>query len=212
MTVKTQAPARTRHYTSPTRKAGAEATRRAVLMAAREVFTTAGYSASTIEAVATAASVSVPTVYAVFGSKAGLLSALVGDAGSDLDIRAIANTALAETTPARRIAAAAKVVRTIMQREQPILGVLREAGSGSAELEAARRQVHEQQRAALGRVVKPLGDAGKLRAGQTTADATATFAALASPECYASFVEELGWSAARWERWLADAAIRLLLD
>lgn len=182
-----------------------------MLSAARKVFTKAGYAASTIEAVATAASVSVPTIYAVFGSKAGLLSALVADAGSDQDIRAFAGAALAETVPRRRLAAAAKVVRTIMQREQSILGVLREAGSGSAELEAARRQVHEQQRAALSRVIKPLAEAGSLRAGQVASDASATFAALASPECYAYFVEELGWSAARWERWLAEAANRLLL-
>ena len=200
-----------RQYTSPTRKAAAEATRRAVLSAARKVFTKAGYAASTIEAVANAASVSVPTVYAIFGSKAGLLSALVADAGSDQDIRAFAGAALAETVPTRRLAAAARVVRTIMQREQSILGVLREAGSGSAELDAARRQVHQQQRTALARVVKPLADARGLRAGQTASEASATFAALASPECYAYFVEELGWSAARWERWLADAANRLLL-
>lgn len=201
-----------RPYSSPARQAGAEATRRAILSTAREVFVASGYGAATIEAVAAAAGVSVPTVYAVFGSKAALLSAVIADAGSDLDIRRLAERALKQTDPRARLAAGAKVVRTIMERERALLGVLREAGTGRPELESARRQVHEQQRSALDRAVRPLAEAGKLRAGLKPAEAAATFAAIASPECYAFFVEELGWSGVRWERWLADSAIRLLLD
>ena len=175
------------------------------------MFTSSGYSESTIEAVAAASGVSAPTVYAVFGSKAALLSALLAEAGGDADIRLLAERTLNETDPRARLAAAAKVVRTIMQRESALLGVLRQAGTGHPELDAARRQVHDQQRAALGRAVKPIAEAGKLRAGIDKEEAGATFAAIASPESYAFFVEELGWSGARWERWLASAAIRLLL-
>lgn len=203
---------RRRAYSSPARKAGAEATRRAILSAARDVFTMSGYAASTIESVAAAAGVSVPTVYAVFGSKAALLSALVADAGSDADIRAMADRAMNETDPRARLAAAAKVVRAIMQRERGVLGLLREAGTARPELEAARRQVHEQQRSALARALRPIADAGRLRAGVNADEAVATLAAIASPECYAFFVEELRWTGARWERWLTNAAVRLLLE
>ncbi len=190
----------------------AEATKRAILTAAHRIFTTSGYSASTIETIATTAGVSAPTVYAVFGSKAAMLSALIAEAGGDADIRALANRALSEADPRARLTGAAKVVRTIMQRERALLGVLREAGTGRPELEAARRQVHEQQRSALERAVRPVAEAGKLRVGISAGDAVATLTAIASPECYSLFVEELGWSGARWERWLADASIRLLLD
>lgn len=203
---------RRRPYSSAVRQAGAEATRRAILTAARDVFKSSGYSASTIEAVAAASGVSVPTVYAVFGSKPALLSALVADAGSDLDIRDLAGRTLHETVPRARLVAAARVVRTIMQRERGVLGVLREAGTGHPELEAARRQVHRQQRSALDRAVRPIAEAGKLRAGISAHEAAATFAAIASPESYAFFVEELGWSGARWEAWLAKSVTRLLLD
>jgi AcrR family transcriptional regulator len=203
---------RPRRYSSPTRRAGAEATKRAILAAARKVFTSSGYSAATIDAVAAAAEVSTPTVYAVFGSKAALLSALVADAGSDSDIRALVERTLNETDPRRRVSGAAKVVRTIIQRESATLALLREAGTGRPELEVARRQVHEQQRAALARAVRPIAERGELARGMSAAEAAATFAAIASPESYAFFVDELGWSGARWERWLANAAIRLLLD
>ena len=182
------------------------------MKAAREVFTSSGYSRSTIEAVAAAANVSTPTVYAVFGSKAALLSALVADAGSDADIRLLADRTMKETDARARVAGAAKVVRAIIQRELAILNVLREAGTGRPELEEARRQVHGQQRSALARAVRPIAAAGKLRAGVSEGEAVATFTAIATPESYAFFVEELGWTGARWERWLANAAIRLLLD
>lgn len=196
-----------RAYSSPVRQAQAEATRRAILTGAREVFAESGYASATVEAVATAAGVSAPTVYAVFGSKAALLSAMVADGGSDRDIRVLAERALGELEPRARLAAAAKVVRTIMQRERPMLGLLEEAGTGSPDLVKAARQVHDQQRQALGRVLRPM----TLRRGLDLAEATATFSALASPESYRFFVGELGWSGARWERWLAESAARLLL-
>lgn len=201
-----------RAYRSDLRRSQADATRRAVLAAARDVFGRLGYASATIESVAAAAHVSVPTVYAGFGTKAGLLSAVLADGGSDADIRRMATRAMAEAAPRARIAAAAKVVRTIMQRERGVLDLLRQAGGGQPELESARRQVHRQQREALARVLGPLHESGSLRRGVDLDDAVATFSVLASPECFSHAVDELGWSAARWERWLADSTARLLLD
>ena len=73
-----------RAYDSPRRRQQAQATRRAVLEAARELFTEHGYVATTIGAVAARAGVSPETVYAAFGNKRSLLSelldvAIVGD-------------------------------------------------------------------------------------------------------------------------------------
>jgi len=201
-----------RPYNSPTREAQAGATRRAILEAARSVFAESGYAVATIEAVASAARVSVPTVYAVFGSKPGLLSALVADAGSDPRIRRLATRAMAEREPRRRLAAVAKVVRTIMQEEAILLKVLRDAGTGRPELDAARRQAHLQQREALTRALRLLTETKSLRAGIAFEDAVATLCDLASPESYALLVDEFGWSAARWERWLSDTAVRLFID
>lgn len=200
-----------RPYSSPIRQAQADATRRAIVGAARKVFSASGYAAATIDAVAAEAQVSVPTVYAIFGSKAALLSAVVADGGSDSDIRALAERALSLTDPRRRLAQAARVVRTIIERERAILRLLDEAGTASPELKAASLQVHRQQRGALGRVLRPLREAGAMRRGLDLDEAVATFSALASPECYRMLVGELGWSGSRWEKWLAESAVRLLL-
>ena len=182
------------------------------MKAAAAEFAKHGYGAVTIDGVARSASVSTPTVYAVFGSKAGLLSAVLQATGSDPDIRQMAAAVRNEADPRRRIALAARVVRTIMEREQPILVALDEAGSGSAELVAARRQVHAQQQAALRGALEPIHAAGGLRSGLDLDDAAATFAALASVECHRHLVLDVGWTGARWERWLAESAGRLLLS
>ena len=201
-----------RPYNSPTREAQASATKRVILTAARSVFSESGYATATIEAVALAARVSVPTVYAVFGSKPGLLSALVADAGSDPRIRRLAARAMAELAPRKRLAAVAKVVRTIMQEEASLLRVLREAGTGRPELESARRQGHLQQKEALTGALRLLTETKSLRPGITFEEAVATWCDLASPESYSLLVDEFGWSPARWERLLADTAVRLFID
>jgi hypothetical protein len=110
------------------------------------------------------------------------------------------------------LAAIAKLVRTIMQEESSLLKVLREAGTGRPELEAATRQGHRQQREALTGGLRLLSETGALREGVSLEDAVATLCELASPESYALLVDEFGWSAARWERWLSDTAARLFID
>jgi len=141
-----------------------------------------------------------------------LLSALVADAGSDSGIRRLVGRAMSEREPRRRLAAIAKVVRTIMQEESSLLKVLRDAGTGRPELEAATRQVHIQQRNALTSALRLLTETKSLRAGIGFDEAVATLCDLASPESYSLLVDEFGWSAARWERWLSDSAVRLLID
>ncbi len=59
-----------------------QATRQSVIAAARRLFGERGYAATSIEAIAAAAGVAVPTVYAAFGNKRSILRALI-DAAVD---------------------------------------------------------------------------------------------------------------------------------
>src|SRR3954451_11555272 len=74
-----------RTYSSPLRAQQADATRRAVLAAARELFTAQGYGATTIDQIAARAGVSKPTVFSAVGNKQTVLSAVrdVAMAGDD---------------------------------------------------------------------------------------------------------------------------------
>src|SRR6187402_3301883 len=69
-------PVKTRAYRSTVRTQQAAATRRAVLAAARELFTTTGYAGTTVSDVARLAGVSVDTVYTSVGRKPQLLLAV----------------------------------------------------------------------------------------------------------------------------------------
>ena len=66
-----------RAYDSSGRKEQARRSRQAVLAAARELFLEQGYGATTMPAVASAAGVSVETIYKTIGSKPELLKAVL---------------------------------------------------------------------------------------------------------------------------------------
>ena len=65
-----------RAYSSPLRAQQADATRRAVLSAARELFIAQGYGATTLDQIAARAGVSKPTVFSAVGNKQTVLSAV----------------------------------------------------------------------------------------------------------------------------------------
>src|SRR6476619_2086952 len=66
-----------RRYHSPTRQAQAARTRAQILAAADELFRTQGFGRTSVREIAEAADVVPETVYATFGSKARLLTALI---------------------------------------------------------------------------------------------------------------------------------------
>src|SRR5215471_15823853 len=66
-----------RRYDNSRRQAQARATRVRVIETAKRMFIERGYPATTIEAIAEAADVPLPTVYRVFGSKRALLAAVL---------------------------------------------------------------------------------------------------------------------------------------
>jgi AcrR family transcriptional regulator len=74
-----------RPYSSPLRAQQADATRRAILDAARELFIAQGYGATTLEQIAARAGVSKPTVFSAVGNKQTVLASVrdVAMAGDD---------------------------------------------------------------------------------------------------------------------------------
>jgi AcrR family transcriptional regulator len=200
-----------RRYNSPRRLQQAEATRRAIVQAARKLFAAHGYQATTLQAIALEAEVSVPTVYVIFGSKAAIISALVKSAGADEDIRALASAAFAEPNPRRQLHLAAHVIRSILEREADIMDLLWQAGGGDPELATVWRQSHQQQLTRQGELMSVLAQKAALKPELTPETATEIHWALSSPEVYRLLVRERGWTPQRYEEWLAQTAATLLL-
>jgi AcrR family transcriptional regulator len=208
---------RRRAYDSPRRRQQADATRRAILESARELFVEHGYVAATIQAIAARGEVSPETVYATFGNKRSLLSRLldVSMAGDDAPIPILARDWVQELRDqpdlARRVQILARNGRSILERTSAVYEVLRGAATADAQVAALwernKTQRLEGQRVLLRIMV---GD-HPLRDGLTTKTAGDIVFAIGSPETYRLLVVDRGWSPDRFERWYADAVTRLLL-
>jgi AcrR family transcriptional regulator len=192
-------------------------TRAAVIEAARTLFFQRGYTATTVEAISSYSDTPQATVYRLFGSKLGILKAMldVSVAGDDeavamLDrpqIRAL----LSAQDPKNQLAGFAAVVRQVMARAGPVHHILAEAAKADPDaaslLAESARQRHDGQH----RIARAIARSKALRPGLRERDAADIIHALASPEVYGLLVFDRGWSAERYEKWLCSILIDQLL-
>ena len=198
-----------RRYRSPQRREQANATRREILHAAQGLFSARGFGRTTMEDVATAADVSVATVYLAFGTKLGLLSALIADVVEDptLDVQQV----LAEADRDRQVAIGARLIRQLHERTTGITGILRSGRGNDARLEILWDDWQARHLAAVSRVARHLAAAGSLRPGLDDASAADVLYPLTGSETYRQLVVDRDWPPARFEEWLADAIRRLVV-
>ena len=196
----------------------AAATRARILEAAGRLFAQRGYSATTIDAVATEADVAVETVYARFKNKRNLLEAyldvsIVGDAAPvPLLDRPEVQAVGAASDQREQMRLLARIMRGVLERNAPVHAVLRAAIAVDSELEALASEDDKRRKATHRAFVEVLMSRGPLRDGLSPADATDTMSALANPETYAFLTRRRGWTPARVERWLAENLTLLLLS
>ena len=207
-----------RRYASPVRQERARQTRLAVLRAAAASFVDVGYSSTTLAAVATTAGVSVDTVYAVFGSKRGLLAAVMDvNVGGDDEPVAVLDRAgpqamRAETDQRRQLALFATGMAGELERMRPLDDVLRSAAAADPDVAAARREQNDVQRhAAMTAVVGWIAARGPLRPGLEQAAAADVVWTLTSPEVHHMLLEVRGWTRGRYEEWLRQTLESALL-
>lgn len=199
---------------STARQQRAQHTRQRICDAAKELFLTRGYTATTITDIATAAGVAHQTVYFVFGSKAALLSVIV-DAHivGDLDavpllerpqVRRIARI----RDPLRRLQRIATVTCDITEQVGPLYEIVR---GGAADPEVAELlERHEQQRWYSLRAFVAMLD-GELAADLDLDEAADRLYALLSHETYWLLVRRRRWSSTRWRHHVTEqAALQLL--
>jgi AcrR family transcriptional regulator len=186
-------------------------------VAAQGLFERDGYVATSMAAIATAAGVSLKTVYLVFETKSGLLRALwhlllrgeqdtlpVGEQSWYRDV-------LAEPDPERQLRLNVSNSVTVRARAGAILDVIRSAAPADPDTGAlwARIQTefHDNQRA----IVQSLADKDALGVGLTADAAADILWTLNHPNLYALLVRDRGWSPERYERWLGDILCTQLL-
>jgi AcrR family transcriptional regulator len=211
-------PATRRSYDVAGRQAQSAETRRRIVDATRALMLERGYRATTIAAIAAAAAVNADTVYALVGRKPMLLRELIEQAVSGTDHAVVAEerehikAILAEPDPAKKLARYAKVMRDTHARMAPLFLALRDASSTEPEAKEVWQDISDRRAANMRKLVGDIRDTGRLRAGLSIADAADTVWVMNSPEVYVLLTVDRGWTALRYERWLADSWCRLLLE
>lgn len=211
-------PVKTRRYDSPVRREQARQTRAAVVRAAHRRFLADGYASTTLAAVARDAGVSVDTVYAVFGSKRGLLAAVMDvNVGGDDQPLAVLDRELpqrmrAESNQRRQISLFATGMAGELERIRPLDDVLRSAAAADPDVAAARHEQNDVQRhAAMATVVGWVRARGQLRSGLDDAAAADVVWTLTSPEVHHMLLTTRGWTRSQYETWLRETLERALL-
>lgn len=195
----------------------AEETRRRIVDAATALFDSRGYAATTMEAIAERADVAVETVYSRFRTKVNLLDAILEPAivgltdGRDLFDRP--EIAEIRQCPDQRaqVRMLAHFSRGILERTAVAHRILRSAAASDPT--AAELQQRDAKRRGDGQrvYIDMLLANGPLRDGLSADDAAATYSALSNPNTYTLLVRERAWTADKFEQWLGDSLIRLLL-
>lgn len=204
----------TRPYQSPRREEAARATQRAILDAAEEVFLDRGYAGATLTEIAATARVSPATVKGGFGTKGGLLAALIrtrlsDDARVPLSQTPAWRSALSHGNPEELIRAYVALSGELHARTAGLIQAVTHGASTDPELEELRSRGSAARLRDVRAVVRALEKTGALRHPPSTA--ADTLWALNSPDLFRQLVHARRWSINRWERLISDLLITQLL-
>ncbi|HEX8005919.1 MAG TPA: TetR/AcrR family transcriptional regulator [Trebonia sp.] len=183
--------------------------RAAVIEAARTLFLEHGYAATTIEAISDLSDVPPATLYRLFSSKLGILTALldVSITGDDqavgLQDRPQARAIFADQDPGSQLSGFAHIAREVNSRAGHVYRILVSAAGSDPEAAALLAEYTRKRQQGQGQIARSLARAGALRPGLRERDAADVIHALMSPEVYRLLVNDRGWTPHRYERWLA---------
>jgi AcrR family transcriptional regulator len=188
-------------------------TRGRILEAARRLLVTGTYSSVTMEDIAKEAGVAYQTVYAIFGTKLRLAEGLIELGFPHVEDALKLFDPLAQSDdPELGLRTGARVSRLIYEICADLLRFMRE--SGDPALLVHYREREERRFLDMTQFGLPamLERSGRLRAGMSPSEAVAVIWALTGPDQYTQLVFQRGWSPSRYEEWLGDALISMLIQ
>jgi AcrR family transcriptional regulator len=189
----------------------AEATRRAIVAAARRLFSERGYFATKVDEIAALARVAPATVYAVSGGKQGLLRTLMETVTTDPIVEAMIRRVAQLDDPLVILNLVAATVRSVREEAGDIMRVLLNTAPHDKAVSESLAIATTRYREAFVPIAQRLMDLGALREGF---DLDQTVDVLWFYFGYSGLFtlhDENGWSYERAERWLCNEASRALL-
>lgn len=199
-----------RAYKSEVRSTQAAQTRNRILEVAKKLFHTHGFECVTIEKLAQDAETSIPTVYALFKSKRGILRTLMDDALPAPQHAALLQEVDQVKTAEGLLMLSAKIARQMYDAERAQMEFFQGASVLSPEfkkLEQEREQRrYKRQEESMKRVVQK-----SLIKGLGFTEARDILWAFTGRDIYRLLVIEQGWTSDDYEKWLARLLIKTLL-
>lgn len=206
-------PVKTRGYNSPLRREQAARTRQRILDVAGDLFVRQGYGTTSIRQIADAAQVAPDTVYATFGNKARLLTALLDirlvPGGESILDRPEIQKLREERDPRRFLQLFARDYAVMSARVRPVSEVLRTAKAVDPEMAAVREEMEGYRFTYMRTVVRWLANRTKLRMPANRAAQVVW--TLASPDVGRMLCDVQGWTTDQYADWLERTLAATLL-
>jgi AcrR family transcriptional regulator len=192
-----------RPYHSPKHAAMRQATRQSVIAAAGRLFSERGYASSSIEAIAEAAGVAVPTVYAAFGNKRSILRAMIdavieGERPGPV-AEQLRDQAAGVADPAARVQKLMRLHVSLLAQTVDVRRVIRGAAATDREIQALLDEVYA-------RVYTDCQTSARLALGAASNDTRTrrladVMFAFTSSDLFDLLTGQRGWSVAEYEHW-----------
>jgi AcrR family transcriptional regulator len=205
-----------RSYDASGRREQAEARRRAVVVAAQELFARDGFRATTIAAVARAAGVSAESVYKSFGTKAALAKAVFDRviAGDDDPVpvaqRADALAIQAEPDVRKKLALYAGGVVERQVRSAGVQILIRDGRHVDETLEEVWQNLLTERLTGMTMLATHLHATGRLRPDLDVDEVRDLLWTYISVEIYELLVLNRGWPLDRYTAWLTRTLVSAL--
>lgn len=194
---------------SKLRQQQAQATASLIVSAAKCLFLEKGYASTTIEAIAEKAEVAASTVYAVYGSKRGILRAIRESWHERSHIRDVTMGDLNGIGPEERLRLLAQGTRRQWETGLEVTTIYNSAAAADPEAAAELSAAMEGRRKAMEHFARGLEP--HLRAPIEVQRAEAIIEALCLVEVYGLLVRRSGWSPEQYENWLSEILIYELI-
>jgi len=186
-------------------------TRSLIRKSARNLFTANGFSETTINEIAQNAGVAPQTIYAVFGSKSGVVAAIFEDLKETAGQAARVAEMVAEEDPRKQLRLFVSWIRTLFEQGAPLIQAALDARSAPDVAALIDREDQNRYRG-TGEITEIWARKGALRDDLEQGEAADLLWLLTSVEQYLLATDKLGWNADEYEKWLGDLLERELLE
>ncbi len=200
-----------RSYQSSLREQQAQETKHRIRESARKLFASQGFAETTIAQIAEDAGVSPQTVYAVFGTKGGIVGAMLELLEESVGVESWVVRMVSEEDSRKQLRLFVAMNRSMFENGAPILRAAIAARS-DPEVVAMAERGDERRREGTTQLCQMWAAKGALRGGLDEADAAQRLWLLTSVEQFLIATEGLGWLPDRYERWLGDLLERELFE